>query len=199
MHSRTRSLFMALLCCVITVAAFGQGNITSGSINGHITDSSGAALPGVSVTATNSDTGLSRTTVTENDGEYRFNLLPPGRYRVDAELSGLGKTSSPAVTVLLGNDTRTDLKLTPQVTESITVSGVAPVIDTQRTGMAASVTNKQIENLPLLGRDFAVARGQTVERTRLAAPPNMHSNRESDFSAHEESDELWPRPSACRR
>ncbi len=155
MHSRTRSLFMALLCCVITLAAFGQGvNSTNGSINGHITDGSGAPLPGVTVTATNSETGLNRSDVTDGTGEYHFNLLPPGKYRIDAELSGLGKTSSPAVTVLLGNVTRADLKLTPQINESITVSGVAPVIDTQRSGMAASVTNKQIQNLPLLGRDF---------------------------------------------
>ena len=146
---------MALLCCVITVAAFGQGvNLTSGSITGHITDSTGAALPGVTVTATNAETGLNRNAVTDSTGEYRFNLLPPGRYRVDAELAGLGKASSPAVTVLLGNDTKADLKIAPQVAESITVSAVAPIIDTQRTGMAASVTNQQIENLPLLGRDF---------------------------------------------
>lgn len=154
-RSRIQILFMALLCCVITVAAFGQGvNITSGSINGHITDSTGGALPGVTVTATNADTGLNRNTVTDNSGEYHFNLLPPGRYRVDAELAGLGKTASPNVTVLLGNDTKADLRLAPQVSETITVSGVAPIIDTQRTGMAASVTNKQIQNLPLLGRDF---------------------------------------------
>jgi hypothetical protein len=145
---------MALLCIVITVAAFGQVNITSGSISGHVTDSSGGALPGVTVTAVNSETGLNRNTNTDNNGEYRFSLLPPGKYRVEAELSGLGKTASPSVTVLLGNDTRADLKIAPQVSESITVSAVAPVIDTQRTGMAASVTNKQIENLPLLGRDF---------------------------------------------
>jgi Carboxypeptidase regulatory-like domain len=155
LRNRTRTLFMALLCAVITVAAFGQGgNLTNGSITGHITDSSGGALPGVTVTATNADTGLNRSTVTDGGGAYVFNLLPPGRYRVDAELAGLGKTSAPVVTVLLGNDTRTDLRLTPQVTESITVSAVAPIIDTQRTGMAAAVTNQQIENLPLLGRDF---------------------------------------------
>jgi hypothetical protein len=155
LRNRTRILFMTLLCCVIAMAAFSQGvNLTNGSITGHITDTTGAALPGVTVTATNAETGLTRNTVTDNTGEYRFNLLPPGRYRVEADLAGLGKASSPAVTVLLGNDTRADLKIAPQVAESITVSAVAPVIDTQRTGMASSVSNTQIQNLPLLGRDF---------------------------------------------
>jgi len=154
-QNRARILFMALLCCVISVAAFGQGgNITNGSISGHVTDSSGAGLPGVTVSATNAATGLNRTEVTDNSGAYQFNLLPPGKYRVDAELAGLGKASLPSVTVLLGNDTRADVKITPQINESITVSAVAPIIDTNRTGMAASVTTQQIQNLPLLGRDF---------------------------------------------
>ncbi|HEX7420435.1 MAG TPA: TonB-dependent receptor, partial [Thermoanaerobaculia bacterium] len=174
MGNTTRRFLMAMLCCVITAAAFGQGvNFTSGSITGHITDSNSGALPGVTVTATNTETGLNRTAVTDSDGLYTFNLLPPGRYRVDAELVGLGKTSAPSVTVLLGNDTKTDLKLAPQLTEVITVSAVAPVIDTQRTGQATSVTNKQIEDLPLLGRDFrslaSLTPGVTVDAFTGAA------------------------------
>jgi hypothetical protein len=144
-----------MLCIVMCTAAFAQSDsATSGSINGRITDSTGAGLPGVTVTATNLDTGLTRNRVTENTGDYTFTLLPPGRYRVDAELAGLGKAASPTLTVLLGNSTRADVKLAPQVSETITVTAGAPVIDTQRSGLAASVTNQQIENLPLLGRDF---------------------------------------------
>jgi hypothetical protein len=155
MHSRTRSLFLAILCVLMCAAAFAQSDSsTSGSINGRIIDSTNAGLPGVTVTATNLDTGLNRTRVTENNGDYAFTLLPPGRYRVDAELAGLGKAASPTLTVLLGNSTRADVKLSPQVSETITVTAGAPVIDTQRSGLAASVTNQQIENLPLLGRDF---------------------------------------------
>jgi hypothetical protein len=144
-----------MLCIVMCTAAIAQSDsATSGSINGRITDSTGAGLPGVTVTATNLDTGLTRNRVTENTGDYTFTLLPPGRYRVDAELAGLGKAASPTLTVLLGNSTRADVKLAPQVSETITVTAGAPVIDTQRSGLAASVTNQQIENLPLLGRDF---------------------------------------------
>ena len=58
------------------------------------------------------------------------------------------------VTVVLGNTTRIDLKLSPQVTETITVTAAAPVVDVRQTGLAASVSEDQIENLPLLGRDF---------------------------------------------
>ena len=155
MHSRTRSLFIALLLLCAAGAAFAQGvNITTGSISGAVTENGGAPLPGVTVTATNLGTGLTRDTVTESDGSYLLNLLPPGRYRVDAELAGLGKSTVPAVNVLLGNNTKTNIVLAPTVTETITVTASAPVVDTTRTGTAISVTEQQIDDLPILARDF---------------------------------------------
>jgi hypothetical protein len=139
----------------MTTGLFAQsGNLTTGSIGGRITDSTGGALPGVTVSATNVETGLSRNTVSEGDGTYNISLLPPGPYKVEAELAGLGKASLPKITVLLGNTTKADVKLSPQVSETVTVTASAPLIDTTRSGMATSVTTQQIENLPLLGRDF---------------------------------------------
>jgi len=155
MQSRTTIWLTAFLCILICAAGFAQStNTTTGGINGRITDNTGAGLPGVTVTATNTETGLSRSTVTENDGTYSLSLLPPGKYRVDAELSGLGKAAQPNVTVLLGNGTKADIKLAPQVSETITVTAAAPVVDTTKTGQSTSVTNRQIESLPILGRDF---------------------------------------------
>ena len=152
---RLRALLFASCVLLLPPLVFGQTvNVTTGSVNGTITDSTGGVLPGVTVTATNLDTGLSRTAVSESSGGYLINLLPPGHYRVDAELSGLGKASNASVAVLLGNATKTDLKIAPQVAESVTVSATLPTVDTTRTGTAASVTNDQIENLPVLGRDF---------------------------------------------
>jgi Carboxypeptidase regulatory-like domain len=150
-----RNLFIALCILTVTTGLFAQsGNVTTGSISGRVLDPSGGVLPGVTVTAVNLETGQTRISLSEIDGSYTLSLLPPGRYRVDAELVGLGKSTLPNATVLLGNTTKADIRISPQVSESLTVTAVAPVIDTQRTGMAASVTNKQIESLPLLGRDF---------------------------------------------
>ncbi len=156
MSVRTRPILAALLCAlVVCTAALGQSvNYTTGSIGGTVRDKSGAGLPGVMVTATSLATGLTRTTYTDKDGAYDFGLLPPGDYRVQAQLQGLGESTVPGVTVLLGNTTRADLKLAPQISETMAVTGAAPVIDTQRTGTTQSVTNNQIESLPLLGRDF---------------------------------------------
>src|SRR5580765_5165264 len=113
---RLRTLVLVLaLCCLVPAASLAQAvNVTSGSINGKVTDSTGAVLPGVAVTATSLDTGLKRSTVSEKDGAYTINLLQPGKYRVDAEMSGLGKAAIGSVEVLLGNSTRADLKIAPQ-------------------------------------------------------------------------------------
>jgi hypothetical protein len=156
MSIRFRPIFGALLCTTfVCAAAFGQSvNYTTGSIAGTVRDTNGAGLPGVTVTATKLDTGMTRTTYTDKDGTYMFTLLPPGDYKVVAELPGLGRSEVPRATVLLGTTTRTDINLAPQVAESMTVSGTAPIIDTHSSAMTQVVTNKQIDTLPLLGRDF---------------------------------------------
>ena len=153
---RSRFFFIAVAAMCLATAVFAQSvNVTTGSINGVVRDNTGGVLPGVTVTAANVDTGLNRSTVTETDGAYLLNLLPPGNYRVVAELAGLGRAVAPKVLVLLGNSTKTDIKLAPTVTETITVTAATPVVDTTQSGIARAVTEKQIENLPILSRDFS--------------------------------------------
>ncbi|MFI5197291.1 MAG: TonB-dependent receptor domain-containing protein [Thermoanaerobaculia bacterium] len=156
MRNRPKSVFAALLSTLfVCFAAFGQTvNYTTGSIAGKVSDDAGVGVPGVTVTATNLDTGLTRTAYSDRNGGYDLSLLPPGNYRVLAELKGLGTSDVPRTTVLLGSTTRTDLKLRIQVTEAVTVTAAPSLIDTTRTGMTQSVTNQQIDSLPLLGRDF---------------------------------------------
>jgi hypothetical protein len=156
MSIRIRPIFAALLCTlVVSVAAFGQSvNYTTGSIAGTVRDDTGVGLPGVTVTATNLDTGLTRSTFSGKGGEYDLTLLPPGNYKVMAELPGLGKSEVPRASILLGSTTRVDLKLAPKVTETMTITAAAPIIDTQRSALTQSVTSQQIDTLPLLGRDF---------------------------------------------
>lgn len=155
MHNRNRSLFAALLVLCLAGSALGQAaNPTTGAVAGVVTDSTGAALPGVTVTVANTQTGLSRTAVTDVDGRYDAVLLPPGTYRVTAELEGLGTAQRPSVSVLLGNTTTVNLTINPQLSEQITVTAAAPVVDVTQSGLASSVTETEIESLPILGRDF---------------------------------------------
>lgn len=150
-----RIVAMLLACFwALPMAAMAQGTDVTGQIDGSVTDSTGGVLPGATVTVTNSDTGFKRVVVTATDGAYVANLLPPGRYRVDAELSGLGKATLGNIEVLLGRSTKADLKLTPTVSETVDVVATTPLVDTARTSMTMSITNDQIANLPLLGRDF---------------------------------------------
>src|SRR5258708_24358865 len=147
-------VFFALLCLTATGLSAQSVNVSTGPVDGRITDSTGGALPGVTVTAKNVNPGLTRNTVSENDGTFTFNLLQPGTYRLDAELAGLGKSTVPKVTVLLGTTTKVNIKLSPTVSETLTVTAAAPIIDTTRSGTTTSVTNQQIESLPIIGRDF---------------------------------------------
>jgi hypothetical protein len=148
-------LFAAVLTVGLASVALAQSvNYTTGSIAGTVRDDSGAGLPGVTVTATNLDTGLARTTFSGKDGEYELSLLSPGHYQVTAELHGLGTSNVVRAMVLLGSTTRVELKLVPQASETMTVTAAVPIIDTQRSGLTQSVTSRQIDTLPLLGRDF---------------------------------------------
>ncbi|MBI4485556.1 MAG: TonB-dependent receptor, partial [Acidobacteria bacterium] len=159
MHVTSRSRLLwaigsTLACLMLAVYPIAAQTVTTGTIAGVVKDAQGGVLPGAAVTVTSLETGLTRDVVTDQEGGYVVNLLPPGRYRIQAELIGLGKAEVPGVDVLLGNSTRADFNIAPQIAETVTVTATTPIVDTARPGTAASVTNEQIENLPLLGRDF---------------------------------------------
>src|SRR6476660_8511368 len=98
-----RALCAALLSVVLAApAAYAQSTATNGSIEGTVVDSSGAVLPGVTVTVTNTDTGTARTVVTNDKGLYRAPLLPLGSYRVVAELQGFKKFEQTGITLSVG-------------------------------------------------------------------------------------------------
>jgi hypothetical protein len=143
-----------LLGLALTGGAFAQTSSTSGEISGVVADSSGGVLPGVTVTATNTETGQTRIVVTDESGAYTMGLLPPGTYDISAELEGLGTATRRGVTVLLGTASNVRLSIDPQLAEQITVTAEAPVIDTTQADLTTAVTEAQIDNLPILGRDF---------------------------------------------
>ena len=156
MPIRSWPLAIVLLSCLcLTGAALAQTSSTTGEITGRVVDDSEGALPGVTVTATNADTGLSRIAVTGAEGEYTLGLLPPGTYSLTAELSGFRTATREDLTVLLGTATTVRLTLAPELSEEITVTSEAPVVDTTQADLTLSVTQEQIENLPILGRDFS--------------------------------------------
>src|SRR5262249_1367932 len=142
----------ALLVALVPFAAFAQSS--TGSISGNVADDSGAALPGVTVTATSAATAATRTTVSNGPGHYELALLVPGMYAVSGELSGFKTVKFEKIVVNVGSDTTLDLKLKPGVAEEMTVMAAAPVIETTRSEVSSVVNEKAIQNLPTNGRNF---------------------------------------------
>jgi outer membrane receptor protein involved in Fe transport len=142
------ALFLLLLA---PVAAFAQSS--NGSIAGDAADNTGGALPGVSVTATNVATNVSRTVVSNSSGHYEIPLLRPGVYNISAELAGFQAVSG-RVSVNVGTTSTFDVKMKPAVSETVTVSATAPVIDTSKSSVSSVVNETAIQNLPTNGRNF---------------------------------------------
>ncbi|MGH9419420.1 MAG: carboxypeptidase-like regulatory domain-containing protein, partial [Thermoanaerobaculia bacterium] len=151
---RSRSLLLiGLFVLLLPQLLFAQTN--AGALSGRVIDASGAALPGVSITAANGSTGFSRTVVTEADGSYRFQSLPIGTYEVTADLSGFSAVTSRGVEINVSTDRVLNVTLKQaSVKEQITVTVSAPLIETTP-AVGKVVSQREIQNLPLNGRQFA--------------------------------------------
>ena len=149
-----RALALFTLLLVFASAASGGAQSPTGVIAGVVTDASTAAVPGVQVAITNRDTGQVRNATTSSDGRYAIEALPPGAYVVTAEISGFKRVERPA-RVAAGTTTTVDLPLEiGDVSPSLDVVGVAPLIQRDHHQVGGVVTRAQIENLPLNGRNF---------------------------------------------
>jgi hypothetical protein len=145
---------LAAIVMALALAPAAAAQVTSATIVGTITDSSGGALPGVTVTARNVDTGFSRTVPTDAVGAYRLEFLPIGSYSVEAVLEGF-KTVTRSGIVLNVNDTvKVDVALeVGGLAETITVVSESPVVNTATADISKTVEAKQIESLPIVDRN----------------------------------------------
>ncbi len=152
MTLRGKSLLAALALVILVVTPAVAQN--TARIEGNVTDASGAAVPGATVTATNTGTNASRSAVTDRIGAYTITPLPVGDYRVLVELSGFRPVSSP-LTLTVNQVARMDFRLElGGVSETVTVSAAAPVIEKTTSYIGTLISQEQVENLPLNGRNF---------------------------------------------
>jgi len=127
----------------------------TGSIDGVVSDTSGAVVPGVTVVVTHDATGATREAVTDAQGLFRAPLLPIGPYTVKATLAGFQSVQQTGVRVSVGETVSLRIELKPSaVSESVTVSGNSPVIETTRSQVSSTVSETSIANLPVNGRNF---------------------------------------------
>ncbi len=135
--------------------AHAQGVGASGDIVGTITDPSGAAIPKAKVTATDTAKGLSRSTLTDEHGEYRLSGLAPSTYDVSAEAQSFQSATERNVLLTVGQTALIDLRLVlSQVAQNVEVTAQVPVVETERSHLADTVTEDYIKDLPIDRRDY---------------------------------------------
>ena len=137
-----------LLCAGTAAAQFRAG------VQGTVTDSSGAAVQGVTIVITNQETGASQETVTGDAGFYRVSGLPPGKYKVTASLSGFKESVNDNLIVGAEEIGKLDISLQPgEIKEAITVTAESPAIRTESSDISGTLTTLEIKRLPQVGRD----------------------------------------------
>src|SRR5215510_2229500 len=145
-----------LVGAVLLLAATNAWAQATAQINGNIADSSGAVLPGVTVVAIQTDTGARRETVTDQEGAYALLNLPIGPYRLEASLQGFRSYVQTGIVLQVNSNPviRVTLQL-GQLSETLTVEGQAPLVETRNPAIGEVITNEQVEALPLEGRNPA--------------------------------------------
>ena len=143
-----RFLAICTMAAVCAAPLFGQGaSATYGNIYGKVSDESGGALPGVSVTLTGG--GGARTATSGGQGEFRFLNLAPGNYTVKTELSGFSTVERTNVTVSLGSNTELAIPMKiASVATTITVSSETPLLDPRRVSSGSDFTQEQLKSIP---------------------------------------------------
>ena len=163
------ALLSAWLICAVGIPA-ATAQTGAGALTGLVTDQNGAAVPGATITLTNTATNLQRVVVSTSDGVYAAPSLAPGEYRVEISLSGFKTVRREGIRLATGEKARLDFDLElGNLQEQITVVGDAPGIRTESASLGTVVEHEQLVQLPLNGRLFimlaAVAPG-------VALPPN---------------------------
>ena len=150
------ALFIVALAALVFVpgALHAQTNI-SGDIAGMVTDPSGAAVPGATVTVTDTETGAVKVVKTGDAGAYRVSLLPPGNYTISVADAGF-TTTRLNVTVQIGQITSGNVKLSmAQASQSVEVeSSTVPLLQTENSDLSTTITMQQVQNLPNPGGDI---------------------------------------------
>jgi len=147
-------LVIATFACGVVLAFDAAAQVTTADIIGRVMDSSGAVLPGVTVTVENLGTRETRVAPTNESGDFAFTLLPIGRYTVKIELSGFTPQTA-TLTLAAGDRSRLDVRLqVGAVAENVSVVAQSPLVQTDSATLSALVTEKAVQDLPVNGRNF---------------------------------------------
>ena len=148
---------LAFVCLMLLPCATLLAQVTAdATLTGIVKDSSGAIIADAQVKLERVDTGAVRDTRTNGEGEYRFDLLAPGTYNVTISVSGFQTKLIKDVTLAVGQTVANNATLqVGQSTQTVTVEATPPLLNAEKTDISTTITPSEVEDLPLVGRDFA--------------------------------------------
>ena len=153
--SHSRYAFALALLLIVLAPVHAQAQAVYGSISGIITDPSGAVVPGATVTVTSVERKTTDTVVSNESGYYLKERLLPGTYEVKGELQGFKTAVFPSIRVNVDSQTPLNIKLEQgAISEAVTVAGFSPVLKTDRADVATTFDSREINELPVLDRNF---------------------------------------------
>ncbi len=156
LSSRLRRTLTAFAAAALLLPASAFAQFDSSTVLGAVKDSSGAVIPGATVTLKNAATGITATAVTDADGSYQFLNVRVGTYSLRAELQGFSAAEAKDVAVTVGARQRVDLALAVgSLGETVEVTGAAKLLETDSSDRGQVIAKEQIVNLPLNGRNYA--------------------------------------------
>jgi hypothetical protein len=171
-----KGLYLFCLALVLTLPLYGQ---TLGEIVGEVKDTTGAVVPGATVTATNVATNASRTASTNEAGLYAFPALVPGMYRVRVEMRGFKPVTRSDIELQVQQTARIDFTLeVGQLSEAVEVTGAAALMTTENATVGTVIENRRIVELPLNGRNFLQLVSLSPNVTYGFATPGQTSGRQ---------------------
>ena len=177
-----------ILCVGLTFLLLGAPCLaqTLGTITGEVKDSTGAVIPGATVTVVNKATNATRTTVSNGVGLFDFPALPPGAYTVKSELDGF-KTGMRDVELQVQQTVRVDFALElATVSESLIVTGVSPLVETSNATIGTVIENRRIVELPLNGRNYLQLVALSPNVSAEFAGPGQAGDRQGGTRANQQ-------------
>ena len=174
--NRLHNTGLLLVCSFARLVAFAficvanaHGQAVTATLSGRVVDASGGSVGKANLSVTNVATGFTRTAQASDTGEYSIPALPAGDYTVSAEFTGFGKQTK-NITLQVGQAANLDFTLTPGgVAEKVEVEATSEVQETTRTQVSTVITERQIMDLPVNGREFIDFRQNGCARLRLEA------------------------------
>ncbi len=152
---RRETILLAIIAFTLFVS-LANAQVTTGTISGTVTDSSGAVLPGAKIEVLNEGTGAVRVVMTAADGHYSAPSLSVGNYRLTATMTGFQSEIRTGIVLTIGREAIVDVKLNVgAVSESVQVTGEAPLVETTESAVSYLVNDKTLRDLPLNGRDMS--------------------------------------------